>query len=228
MLGIMRLAGSAVAQDSPADTASAPAAPMITVPAVGPGPIILPPEVTAVKDERFTGGHLVLLEGLFCYTRWEEKPDVYPMVVGYEPPAYQYTNRIIAAIASYNRIFSNGVSLGGSVGLLGAWTSRKLLSGQSYYSGDYQSSANLSLLGPRIGYYCTKVPGRVTPFVAAEYDLVSGSYNYSQSMLRVGGGVLIRVAPGAGISAGVDYVDISDQDKSMNVLGLVGMNFIFK
>lgn len=185
-------------------------------------------------SERFTGGHLVFLEGLFFYTRWKETDDYWIYSGGLyieRPVEYQYTSNIYAAIASYNNVSASGLSFGISVGLLGASSSRKLVSGQDpypYSSSNSASSASMSLIGPRVGYYFTKFSGRITPFAAFEYDIISGSYNYSQNMMRIGGGVLVRVAPSAGISVGVDYVDISDLKMATNVMVLVGMNFIFK
>jgi hypothetical protein len=231
MLGAAGLAGMALAQETGAGTPSAPAVMSqdSTVPAARPSPIVIAPAPKAATMDKFTSGNLVFLEGLFFYTRWKEDPDQYYSMSGYEPPVYEYTEKVMAAIASYSHLFSSGVSAGGSVGLLSESYSQKLVSGHEYYySGDHTSSASLSLIGPRIGYYFTKIPGRITPFAAFEYDMISGSYNYSQSIMRIGGGLLIQVAPSAGISVGIDYVDISQQKNATNVLGLVGMNFFFK
>jgi hypothetical protein len=230
MLGVLGLAVSAVAQESSADTASAPAAPAAER-AVPSGPIVIAPEPRPAPMEKLTGGHLVFLEGMLIYSRWKETVPYYDWYSGaHSTTEYQYTDRIMAMVASYSYLFPNGLSAGGSVGFMSLSSSSKIVSGQpSYYYGEpHSSSASINLIGPRIGYYFTTLPGKVVPFAAFEYDIISGSYGFSQSMMRIGGGMLVRVAPSAAISVGIDYVDISDFEKSTNIMGLVGMNFIFK
>lgn len=228
LLAALCLAGSATAQSDSAAAALIPdsaAAPQ-TAP-VAPGPIVIAEPKAPQAAERFTGGNLVFVEGLFFYSKWKEEPEYYVFSPGYEPPTYEYSSRTLAAIASFNRVLPIGLSLGGSVGLLNVSAKRTQLGGSSYYTGgSYSSSASMNLIGPRIGYYALQVPGRITPYAAVEYDILSGSYGLSQNVLRAGLGALVRVAPTAAISIGVDYVDISEQDDATNILGLVGMNFI--
>lgn len=238
-LGLACLASWAAAQADTAAAVSDPAATVAapdsiapvpqTVPAA-PGPIVVAGTQTAPVDGRFAGGHLLFVEGLFFYTRWKEEPlYYYTFDPAYQPPTYEYSSRTVAAIASYSYVFPKGLAIGGSFGLMTISTSRKLLSGQSYYySGDSKSSSSINLIGPRVGYYYMRGASRVTPYIAAEYDVISGSYGFSQNMLRVGAGALVRIAPTAAISFGVDYVDISEQNNATNILGLVGMIFIFK
>jgi hypothetical protein len=138
---------------------------------------------------------------------------------------YTYTTTIFAAGASWNYLINNGLSLGGSLGLVNIGTSR---SGgpESYYYSDYSNNSSMTLIGPRIAQYFGNKNSKFMPFVAGEMDIITtsyGSYGDSETIFRVGGGVIIKLVPSVGLSIGLDYLKIEDQKNTVNVMGTMGL-----
>lgn len=139
---------------------------------------------------------------------------------------YTYTTTILAAGVNWNYMVHNGLSLGGSVGLLNLSVSRSGGGGTYFsYSGN-SSSSSMTLIGPRIAQYFGKKNSKFIPFVAGEMDIItssSGIYSNSEAIYRIGGGTLIKILPSVGLSIGLDYLRYEDQKDAVNIMGTMGL-----
>jgi len=139
---------------------------------------------------------------------------------------YTYTTTIFAAGASWNYLINNGLSLGGSVGLMNLGSSTSGGSGTYLSYSGYSSSSSMTLIGPRIAQYFGNKSSKVMPFVAGEMDIItssSGNYSHSETIFRIGGGAVIKLVPSVGISLGLDYLKVEDQKNTVNIMGTMGL-----
>ncbi len=139
---------------------------------------------------------------------------------------YTYTTTILALGASWNYMVYNGLSLGGSLGLMNLGSSTSGGSGTYFSYSGYSSSYSLTLIGPRIAQYFGNKNSKFMPFVAGEMDIItssSGMYSNSEAVYRIGGGTLIKILPSVGLSIGLDYLRYEDQEDAVNIMGTMGL-----
>ncbi|HBZ85660.1 MAG: hypothetical protein A2509_08575 [Candidatus Edwardsbacteria bacterium RIFOXYD12_FULL_50_11] len=139
---------------------------------------------------------------------------------------YTYTTTIFAAGASWNYLINNGLTLGGNVGFITIGTSRSRGPDSYYYYSDYSNSSTMTLIGPRIAQYFGNKNSKIMPFVAGEMDIITSSselFSRSETIFRIGGGAVIKLVPNVGISLGLDYLKVEDQENTVNIMGTMGL-----
>jgi hypothetical protein len=137
-----------------------------------------------------------------------------------------YTTTILALGASWNYMVYNGLSLGGSLGLMNLGSSTSGGSGTYFSYSGYSSSYSLTLIGPRIAQYFGNKNSKIMPFVAGEMDIITSSselFSRSETIFRIGGGAVIKLVPNVGISLGLDYLKVEDQENTVNIMGTMGL-----
>lgn len=139
---------------------------------------------------------------------------------------YNYTTTIFAAGASWNYMVYEGLSLGGSLGLITlGYSSSPVNLGYISYSG-YSHSSTITLVGPRIAKYFGNRNSKAWPYIAGEMDIITSSsvlYSDSETLFRLGGGVVFKMKPSVGLSLGLDYLKFEDQKDAVNIMGTLGL-----
>lgn len=213
------------AGDSIQHTAPAVESPVVTESPAAKTAAPLP--VRELRDANsLTGAYLFSCNGLYFYNKSVETGFDYDWpsgtIIEYDITYKTYTYAILFNV---NYFVSEGFSMGGTMGVLSMSTKREtdFEEDHSYYYGN--SSASVNLIGPRLAYYHGKKNSKVIPFAAFEYDLMTSDF-YSDNAVRIGAGVLMQPRPNLGISFGLDYLKFGEDEKSTNMIGVLGLTGI--
>lgn len=224
-----------------AQTESVPAAgDSVQPPVIAPAPAVEPPiaaespAVTAVPafsvrvpnaSKSLTGAYLFSCNGLYFYNKSVETRTDYDWYAGtmieYD---VTYKTYMYAILFNVNYFVAEGFSIGGTLGVLSMSYKRETDYEEDYYN--YNSSgSSVNLIGPRLAYYHGKKDSKVLPFAAFEYDILTSEF-YSDNAIRIGAGVLLQPRPHLGISFGLDYLKFGEEEKSTNIIGVLGLTGI--
>jgi len=212
-----------VAGDSlqtPASTASSvPETPAPKTAAVIPTPIVK-------TDNSLTGVKLFFCSGLYFYNKSTVTETDYDWYTGatieYE---VTYKTYLSAVLLNASFMVNNGFSIGATMGVLSISSKRETDYQEEYSFYEGNSGTSVNIIGPRVAYYYGKKDSKVLPFAAFEYDLLTSDF-YSDNAIRIGAGVLLQPKPHFGISFGLDYLKLGDEEKSTNIMGVLGLTGI--
>ncbi|MDP2806588.1 MAG: hypothetical protein Q8O74_00430 [bacterium] len=173
-------------------------------------------------DNSLTGVYLFSCNGLYFYNKnVTEHTDYYGL--DYE---VTYKTHLYAVLLNANYFVNNGFSFGMTLGVLSMASkseSERDVGSYYYFDDDYSTSVNV--IGPRLAYYHGSKDSKVLPFAAFEYDILTSEF-YSDNAMRIGAGVLLQPRPHLGISFGLDYLKFGEEEKSTNIMGVLGLTGI--
>ncbi|MDO9391407.1 MAG: hypothetical protein Q7U71_06510 [bacterium] len=185
----------------------------------------------SLKNNGLTGTVLFSCNGLYFYNKSVESYPEYDydwstgttIITEHET---NYRTSMYSILLNANYFVTDGFSLGGTLGVLSMtykWESDHEDYSYYYYDDGYSFSANL--IGPRLAYYHGRKDSKVIPFAAFEYDLLTSDF-YNDNAIRIGAGVLLQPRPHLGISFGLDYLKFGEEEKSTNIIGVLGLTGI--
>jgi hypothetical protein len=188
----------------------------LQTPSVSALPVQIPKIVGSLK-----GVYLVSCTGLYYYNK--------STVVDYDwysDETYNttYKTYIYSVLLNGSYFVADGFSLGATTGVL-TIISKSESDRTSYYDVGQTYSTSISIFGPRIAYYYGKRDSKMLPFAAFEYDILLFE-NYSDEAIRIGAGILLQPRPHLGISFGLDYLKFGEEEKSTNIIGVLGLTGI--
>ena len=203
---------------------AAPGAPEVNVPKTTPA---IPVQNTKA-DNSLTGVKLFSCNGLYFYNKSTEKESDYEWVNGsYQEVEYDvtYTTSMYAILFNVSYMAFNGFSIGGTLGVLAASYERETDHQDPFYFNDDSHGTSVNIFGPRLAYYYGKKDSKIMPFASFEFDILTSDF-YSDNATRIGAGVLFQPKPHLGISFGLDYLKLGKEEKTTNIMGVLGLTGI--
>jgi len=211
----------------PGDSLQTPAAIAPDVPET-PSPKALSAALASIpsSDNSLNGVCLFSCNGLYFYNKTVVTERDYDWYTGatieYE---VTYKTYLSAVLLNANFMVNNGFAIGATMGVLSISSKRETDYQEEYPFYDGTSGTSLNIIGPRLAYYHGKKNSKVLPFGSFEFDILTSDF-YSDNAIRIGAGVLLQPKPHLGISFGLDYLKLGDEEKSANLMGVLGLTGI--